>query len=154
MVLPSVETRNAVFILKNKQGKVLLEHKHERDILSPSQWGLFRGTIRGGENPKKVAIRHAKHSLGIVLKDPEFFRRYELPDRKGRYHEYFVFLAPMSKPVSELKKYHKSGDNLSLFSFEDTKTITISEHVTLILKDIFGLREKAGLLEVEKKRGS
>lgn len=143
--------RYAIFVLRDKKGRVLLQHRDMDDEYYPGCWGFFGRKIRGAESPKKVAIREAREEFDIELGNPKFFRRYELPGSKREYHEYFVFVSQLDRPVEKLKSRQRKGSDLGMFSFEDLKTLQFGEHEMVILRDLFGKKYKVGILEVEKK---
>ena len=145
------ERRVALYVLRDKNGKVLLQHRDKNAPRLPEMWGFFGGDIEGSESPKVAALREAREELGLELKSLEFFRRYELPDRHGKYHEFFVFVAPLDHDIKQLKSQQHEGDNLGMFSFDDIRTMQFEEHDLVILNDLFGESEKVGMLEVEKK---
>lgn len=146
--------RVALFVLRDKQGRVLLQHRDKDAPRLPESWGFFGGDIEGTESPKDAVLREAKEELMIEPKSLEFFRRYELPDRHGKRSEFFVFVAPFSHDLKDLKSNQREGDDLGLFGLDDIKTMQFEEHDLVILKDLFDQREKVGMIEVRKKAGN
>ena len=144
------ERRVALYVLRDKSGKVLLQHRDKSAPRLPEMWGFFGGYIEGSESPKVAALREARKELGLELKSLKFFRRYELPDRHGKYREFFVFVAPLNHDIKRLKSQQQEGDSLGLFSFADIMTMQFEEQDIVILRDLFGESEKIGMLEVKK----
>ena len=138
--------RFAIFVLEDREGRVLLQHKAREP---PKAWALFGGGIRNGETPLQAVKREAREELGL---DPRFrfFGRYEVKE-EGSLNEKFLFIAPMEGRLEELKKRQKTGDGLGLFGYEDIRLFDLKEGTKVILKDLFRETLRTGILEVKKK---
>jgi 8-oxo-dGTP pyrophosphatase MutT (NUDIX family) len=145
-----ITRRVAILLLRDMSGKVLLQHRDAKAPIYPAVWSFFGGEIGNAETPKQTLVRESREGLGLDIKDPKFFRRYELPYKGSEYHEIFAFVSTTDKTRDDLRKGQKDGDDLGFFGIEDITTMMVSENVPLILRDLFGLSEKEGLLEVEK----
>ena len=141
--------RYAIFVLRDKKGRVLLQHRDSKAPKNPKHWGFFGGNIEKGEDPKETVKREAREELGIRPRF-KFFGRYEIMEQDGL-NEKFMFVAPPATPLSKLKKQQKEGDSLGMFSFKDTDSLKMSKGDMVIIMDLFGMKEKVGMLEVEKK---
>lgn len=128
--------RVALFVLRDKNGRVLLQHRSKTAKRIPGYWAFFGGGIEKNETPEEALKREAEEELGIKLKDFKFFRRYEFQEAEGLY-EKFVFVAPLDNSLEELKKQQKEGQNLGLFSFEELTDLKITDNDMIILKDLF-----------------
>ena len=128
--------RVALFVLRDKDGRVLLQYKDKNAPFLPEHWAFFGGGIDENETPEEAAKREAKEEIGIELDNIRFFRRYEFQEEKGLY-EKFVFIAPLEHSPVSLKKQQEEGQDLGLFSFEELKKLKVSNNDRAILKDLF-----------------
>lgn len=60
----------AMLILKNKEGKFLLQHRAEHLERWPGIWGLFGGGIEEGETPEEGFLREIREELGYNAENP------------------------------------------------------------------------------------
>lgn len=125
-----------VFILRDKEGRVLLQHRTEDAPRYPNYWGFFGGWIEEGEIPEETVRREAQEELEIELKDLKFFKKYNFP-LENRSFNLFAFIAPLTISIEKLKKQQKEGQGLDLFSFEELKDLEIPDHDRVVLKDLF-----------------
>lgn len=128
--------RVALFVLRDRNGRVLLQHRSKTAGRLPDYWAFFGGGIDKGETPEEAVKREAKEELGIELEDLKFFKRYEFQEAEGL-QEKFVFIAPLNYSPEELKKQQEEGQNLGLFSFEELKNLKITNNDMVVLKDLF-----------------
>lgn len=128
--------RAAGFALKDKEGRILLQHRDEKAPINPNCWGIFGGQMEEGETPEETVAREAKEELGIDLVDLKFFRRFEFQE-EGDAFEAFIFVAPLLYSVEQLRKQQTEGKDLGLFSFKETKKLKTSNHTKTILKALF-----------------
>ncbi len=128
--------RVALFILRDKEDKVLLQHRYETAKLLPDYWAFFGGGIEEGETPEQAVAREAKEELGIELKDFRFFKRYEAQEEPGLF-EKFVYTAPLEYSLDFLRKKQEEGKDLGLFSFDELKSLKISDNDRIVLEDLF-----------------
>jgi len=128
--------RVALFVLKDEEGRALLQHREKTALRLPDYWAFFGGEIEENETPEDAVRREAKEELGIEFKNLEFFKRYEFQQEDGL-HEKFVFIAPLSVSFKELRRQQEEGQNLGLFSFEELKNLKISDYDRVILRDLF-----------------
>ncbi|MBZ9578728.1 NUDIX domain-containing protein [Patescibacteria group bacterium] len=122
--------------LRDKDGKVLLQHRTSDAPSDPNCWTFFGGTIEGGETPEEAARREAKEELGIELKNLKFFKKYRF-SLKNKISELVIFTAPLTISIEQLRKQQKEGQGLGLFSLEELKKLKIADHIMAILKDLF-----------------
>ncbi len=129
--------RSALFALKDKKGKLLLQHRDKDIKRYPNYWGFFGGAIEKGETPEKAVKREAKEELSIEPKDFKFFKRYEITIKNGLLEEKFVFISLLTLPVKKLKEQQKEGQDLGLFSFEEWGKLKTPEFEKIIFEDLF-----------------
>ena len=113
--------RAAVFILKDDNGRILLQHRDKNDEALPNYWAFFGGGIEEGETPEQAVIREAQEELQIKPK-LKFFGRY-VYNYENKPIEVFVFIGKMDYSVEDLKKQQREGDDLRLFSFDELKKL-------------------------------
>lgn len=128
--------RVACFILRDEEGRVLLQHRDKNAPILLNHWAFFGGGIEEGESPEEAVKREAKEELDIELKELKFFKKYEFREEQGLYEKFF-FIAKLNHSIEELKTQQKEGQNLSLFSFNDLKKLQISDNDMIVLKDLF-----------------
>ena len=125
-----------VFILRDQEGRVLLQHRTGDALRYPNYWGFFGGWIEEGETPEGAARREAWEELRIELKELEFFKKYNFLSENMRFN-LFAFIASLTISIEKLKKQQKEGQSLGLFSFEELKDLKIPKHNKAVLKDLF-----------------
>lgn len=125
-----------MFVLRDAEDKVLLQHRSESAKLLPGYWAFFGGGIEEGETPEQALVREAREELGIELKDFKFFKRYEAQEEPGLF-EKFVYTAPLEYSLDSLRKQQEEGKDLGLFSFGELKSLKISDNDRIVLEDLF-----------------
>ncbi|MBI4151104.1 NUDIX domain-containing protein [Candidatus Woesearchaeota archaeon] len=128
--------RIAIFTLIQEK-RMLLQHRDAHPKYRPNMWGFFGGGIEQGETPEKAVIREAHEELQISL-IPQFFGRYTVaqsPDG-GPSRELFVFVAPLTIQLDQLRKQQKEGDGLGLHSIEEIRHLELMWDDKAILEDI------------------
>ena len=96
--------KTSLFVLRDKEDRILLQHRDRYAPTSPNYWGFFGGRIEKGETPEQAGRREAKEELGIELKGLKFFKKYKFQN-KDMLREKFVFTAPLTIPLEKLKKH-------------------------------------------------
>ena len=122
--------------LRDKNGKVLLQHRTDDAPVDPNCWTFFGGVIEERETPEEAIRREAKEELGIELKNLKFFKKYRF-SLKNKISELVIFTAPLTISIEQLRKQQKEGQGLGLFSLEELKKLKIADHIMAILKDLF-----------------
>ncbi len=141
--------RYADFTIINKEGKVLCQLRDSRAPTDPNRWSFFGGGIEKDENPKQAVRREAKEELGLNVKEPKFFRRYEFKEPHGLI-EVFFFLAKADPKVEHLKSKQKEGKDLGFFGPGDVDSLDMRKNMKIVLRDVLEMKEPFGYLEVEK----
>ncbi len=128
--------RVALFVLKNDRGEVLLQLRDEAAPTAPGFWAFFGGAIEKGESPEEAVKREAEEELGIKLSGLKLFKRYLFRHEDGL-QEKFVFTAPLTFSVEELRERLREGEGLGLYSLESASSIKMTDNDKKILKDVF-----------------
>lgn len=138
-LIKNMKTRKvAIFVLRDESGKILLQHKDSGAPRLANYWAFFGGGIENSETPEEAVKREAMEELQIELK-PTFFKKYTYePDElvKNRV-EIRMFTAPLELQVEQLKKQQLEGDDLGLFTLEETKKLKIWEKDRKVIEDLF-----------------
>lgn len=128
----------AVFVLFDKSGKVLLQHKAKDSKVLPNQWAFFGGGIEKDEKPGQALQREAKEELGINVTDADFLGRYVAPFEGGLW-EQFVFVGDLTHPLKKLKRQQTEGQGIGLFAREELEGLKLNKHIRKILNDAFAM---------------
>jgi 8-oxo-dGTP pyrophosphatase MutT (NUDIX family) len=120
----------------DKERRFILQHRDKDAPTRKNMWAIFGGGIDEGETPEQAVRREAKEELGVELNGLKFFGYYNQDEGYGMV-EKFIFLANLENSVQELKKQQTEGDDLGLFSFEETKILNIHENDVKVLMDLF-----------------
>ena len=128
----------AIFVLRDESGKILLQHKDAGAPRLANYWAFFGGGIEKDETPEQAVKREAKEELQIDLTEYKFFKKYTYtPDELVKNAvEIYMFTASLEWPVEQLKKQQLEGDNLGLFTFEETKKLKIWEKDRKVIEDL------------------
>jgi 8-oxo-dGTP pyrophosphatase MutT (NUDIX family) len=145
------DRRYAIFVLRDRQGRILLQKRDKKAPRNPGKWGFFGGNIREDETPPEALRREAREELGLKKVGFTFFGRYETRE-KDELHEKFLFEAPLKDPLGKLRKQQREGKELGLFSFDDIKGLNVPKVDVPLLFDLFGKRETSGILYVRKPK--
>ena len=137
---PGYSRSSALFVLKDKKGKIILQHRDKNIKRFPDYWGFFGSEIERGETPENAVKREAKEELSIEFKDFKFFKRYECTRENGLIEEQVVFILPLILPVKKLKQQQKEGQDLGLFSFEEWGNLKTPEFEKIIFENLFAER--------------
>ena len=136
--MPKYYRSVAVFILKDGNGRVLLQHKAKDSKVLPDQWGFFGGGIDDGETPEQAVRREAKEELGIDMNESniKLFGRYVAAFEPGLI-EQFIFVGSLTHSLEMLRQQQTEGQGLGLFSPAELRRLKINQHILKILSDIF-----------------
>jgi mutator protein MutT len=130
----SVIDRRVVACILIKDGKFLLQHRGPNADYDPNTWGFFGGHIEPGETPEQAVHREMREELQIDIQ-PTYFGRYEHDSQWGRV-ERFVFIAPLTTSLEQLRKQQQEGDDLGLFSLEEARALNIRPHRLELLEEV------------------
>jgi 8-oxo-dGTP pyrophosphatase MutT (NUDIX family) len=147
-------------ILRDDEGRVLLQLRDNNTPIFPGCWDFFGGHI-DEETTIDAVIREMGEELGVYLLYHEFrfFRKYEFNitingkltpfiqyvfvGRLDMHHHHpslpFVNWSPFNSNnwVRQVAPWQVEGKNLGFFSEEDTKTIPMSKNGQRVINDIF-----------------
>lgn len=128
-----------MFVLRDKDGKVLLLHRSQNMVWLPDYWVFFGGKVAENETPEEAVKRYARVQLDIDLEDLKLFKRYEFPEFDGL-HERTIFEASLKGSVEDLRKRLSDGEgsNLGVLDYEEAKKLKMTAHDAAVIKDLFG----------------
>jgi 8-oxo-dGTP diphosphatase len=129
--------RLALFVLRDNNGRVVLQHRDKDAPRLPDYWAFFGGHMEKSESPEEAVRREAKEELGIELEGPRLFKRYEFKEEDGMVEKH-MFVADLKNRIEDLKNQQAEGQNLGIFSFDELKRLKISKNDIVILKELFG----------------
>ena len=143
--------RYVLFVLRDNEGRILLQKRDNRAPKYPGMWGFFGGSIEEGESPEQALRREALEELSLKNVKFRFFGRYKIKESDGL-NEKFLFVALLDVPLGHLRKNQKEGETLGMFSFDDLKMVDIPEPDWILHMELFGEKDKAGMLYIKKKK--
>lgn len=130
--------RVALYLLYNKRGQILLQHRDAQAPRQPNQWAFFGGHIRPGESPDQTVRREAEEELGITLHRLIFWKIFRQPSSTGEGRlEKHIFLCPLTASLKQLRAQQTEGDGLALFSSRDLSNITMAKDDRIVLVELF-----------------
>jgi len=124
-------------ILIDKEGRMLLQHRDKKAPTHPLHWAIFGGALEKDEKPEEGAKREMKEELGIKV-ELTFLKKYRHV-HKGISIEEYVFTAPLKHPLKTLKKQQTEGDDVGLYSYEETKKLLMPKNDIKVLKEFNSL---------------
>ena len=128
--------RLALLVLRDMKGRILLQRRSSKARTLPGYWAFFGGKIEAGESPENAVRREAKEELRLEVQDLALFKRYEFREAEGVY-EKFVFVGLLKIPVAQLRRQQREGQDLGVFSSDETKTLTMTANDRVITRDLF-----------------
>jgi mutator protein MutT len=144
------DRRYAIFVLRDKQGRIVLQKRDKNAPKHPLHWSFFGGNIENGETPEQAVKREAMEELGLRSVRFRFFGRYDVKDG-NELNEIFLFVCNLDTPLDTLRANQKEGEDLGLFSYEDIKSLKIPEANIALLRELFGATKKSGVMYVQKE---
>ncbi|MFC1686953.1 NUDIX domain-containing protein [Patescibacteria group bacterium] len=125
-------------ILRDKEGKILLQHRTDDARLFPGLWGYFGGHIEEGESPEEAAKRETQEELGLDLQSVQFIKKFVFPE-EDHILEHYIFTAPLKHTVEQLRKQQKEGKDLGLFDREGIKNLDMIDTDRIIAEYLFDM---------------
>ena len=133
----SDKRRVANVILRDQEGRILLQHRTDDAEFFPGMWGNFGGHMNPGETPEQAATRELKEELDVEPHEITFIKKFEFPE-DGHVLEQYVFTAPLEYTVDQLRKQQIEGKDLGLFDREGIKKLNIIDSDREIAQYLFG----------------
>jgi 8-oxo-dGTP diphosphatase len=94
-----MKKKGTSIIFVNRRREVLLVLRDDRsDIPFPNYWDILGGHVEEGETPEECICREMKEEIGVVVRRPDLFRTYELPERLD-----YVFWQAADFDLSEIE---------------------------------------------------
>ena len=101
----------AVILLRNAEGKVLLQHRTNEAPTFPNHWALFGGHIESGETPEQAVVRECMEELGYKLARPKLLEVHRSVDQGT---EYTIHAFTETYDGSNFYARRRSGNGLVL----------------------------------------
>jgi 8-oxo-dGTP diphosphatase len=87
----------------DKDGRVLILKRSEKDNVLPGYWDIPGGTLEDGEDPAAGAVREAKEEAGLEISSPKiFFQKSNVDTGKDKQFVTLVFSAEYNGGVITL----------------------------------------------------
>jgi 8-oxo-dGTP diphosphatase len=117
---------SAGIILRNKEGKFLLQHRDDKEeVACRNMWGLFGGAIDEGETPEETVVREIMEELCFDISGKiRFIEKINIPGIANVY--IYEYLGTVE--IDELEQ--KEGQGMRFFSVEEVG----KENVVLSIK--------------------
>lgn len=118
----------AVILLRNAEGKVLLQHRTNEAPTFPNHWALFGGHIESGETPEQAVVRECMEELGYKLARPKLLEVHRSVDQ-GTEYTIHAFTETYDGSTFTLGE----GQGMAWFSPAATKDLLMADHVRSIV---------------------
>lgn len=107
----------AGIILRNKEGKFLLQHRDDKEgIACRDMWGLFGGAVDEGEAPEETVVREVMEELCFDISGKvKFVEKINIPGVADVY--IYEYLGTVE--IDELEQ--KEGQGMRFFSVEESR---------------------------------
>ena len=117
----------SLLLLRNLQGRILMQLRTDDAPTFPDCWGFFGGAIDEGENPVDAVIREAREELGYQCRDPRLLcsvhpDSLDYPLNGGQRH-YFVETVDASQRLRLAE-----GKSMGWFSLDEMRGIRLAPH--------------------------
>lgn len=129
-------------IILDKQKRILLCHRRDRDL-----WNLPGGGLEKGEIPWQGVIREVKEETGLIVKIERLAGIYSKP---GKDEIVFQFIC---KKVGGALAINKEADKIQYFAINEIPKNTVPKQVERI-KDFFNNDNNKVFLKVQKGMSS
>ncbi len=130
-------TYGTAVIIKNKDGKLLLQHRDTNAPTDKNTWAMWGGGREGDETPVENAMRELQEELSIIVREEQL-------------HLYKVFTISRDgledKEVSIFELYDEGnfeyeqheGDEMRFFSPKEIKTLPLNFVARPVFAEYFG----------------
>lgn len=140
----------AVFLLLDKDRRMLLQQRSLDAAVMPGYWAFFGGGIEAGETALEAVIREAWEEVECLLTDPKFvFEQDFVLDNAEGHMCVFVEKFRGDKKALKLKEGHGCG----WFRSEETKALKMIPHDRIVIQEIEKYINQGGSLVRQEKGG-
>ncbi len=128
--------QGSAIIIKNNEGRLLLQHRDNNAPTDKNTWALWGGTKEGDETSEETAVRELKEELNIeVLKNKlALFKVYVVTFDNLKQKEISVFEL---KDEGDYKYELHEGDDLKFFSSQEIKLLQLDSVAKSVFTDYF-----------------
>lgn len=123
-------------LLQDDAGRVILQHRSTDQQRSPGKWGFFGGHNEVGESPEETLLREIEEELQIIPEKYTFFNVYDFLRGNEKIKKY-IYTAPLTYSVEELRKKQTEGQDLGLFTYQEILALDLIDHDWEVIQDIF-----------------
>lgn len=124
----------SAIIIKNSEGKLLLQHRDNNAPTDKNKWGMWGGGKEENETPSETAVRELKEELTIDIEESQlsFFKKYIITFDNLIQKEVTVFCL---QDEGNFKYKQCEGDDLQFFSPEEIRLLSLDTVAKYALMD-------------------
>ena len=128
----------SAIIIKNNEGKILLQHRDKNAPTDKNTWAMWGGGKEGDESEIETAIRELQEELSIVVtKDQlKLFKKFIVSIDGVNQKEVSVFLL---QDMGQFKYELHEGDDLKFFAPEEIKVLSLDFVASPVLSEYLGI---------------
>jgi 8-oxo-dGTP diphosphatase len=123
----------AVFLLIDKEGRMLLQQRSFDTAVMPGYWAFFGGGIEPGETALQAVVREAREEIECLLADPKFvFEQDFILDNAEGHVRVYIEEFRGDKKVLKLKE----GRDWGWFRSSETKALKMIPHDRIVIQEV------------------
>lgn len=124
----------SAIIIKNKEGKLLLQHRDNNAPTDKNKWGMWGGGTEENETPVETAIRELKEELTIDVEENQlsFFKKYIVTFDNVIQKEVSVFFL---QDEGNFMYQQCEGDDLQFFLPQEISLLSLDSAAKVALMD-------------------
>lgn len=123
----ALQRSSALVIVKDRDGRVLLQFRDHHTQLDPLTWGLWGGRIEADDaSPTAAALRELREELGIEAEPQELEELAQFIDPQGMRAHLFRYATPVGWESINIRE----GAGAGFFSSEDLRVLQLPERLS------------------------
>ena len=132
-------TYGSAIIIKNTDGKILLQHRDKNAPDDKNTWAMWGGGKEGDETPVETAIRELNEELAIAVQENQLhlYKKFIIVRSKMEDKEVSVFEL---QDEGNFKYELHEGDDLHFFSPQEIMTLPLNFVARPVLTDYFAIK--------------